>query len=101
MPAMKYATAKQRDAVAKSLKSSHDLGKMDTDTQLVSVGNPSNPNYIIVNRGDLGLDFVDREGKASFLNAVGEHLLLQFLINKQYGSGIVRSSKRIVAESTL
>lgn len=101
MASTKFMNEKQKEALAKHLQDYQDYqdcDKMDTTTQFLTVGEEfEEPHIVIVNQGDLGIGFIDTNGKSSWLNSIGEHMLLQFLIDKQYGSNEVRNSKEMIA----
>ena len=96
MKKLKYANKNQIEAVKKALNSCKNEPKTDTEIQYIVVGEEFNePSVIIVNKGELGIDFINKDGKVSWLNSSGEHMLLQFLIDKQYDKHIVRNSKEL------
>jgi len=91
------ATEKQKEKILQVLKEYSDRKKTDTNMSIISIGDFLKPTFYAVNQGDLGIAFVDRQGELCWINAIGEHLLLQFLIDKQYSKNIVRNSKEIAA----
>ena len=97
MRTLKNANEKQKEAVNNILEEYQEHIR-NKETTILTVGEVhSEPALIIVNQGDLGIAFVDKEGGISWLNIVGEHMLLQFLIDKQYSQNAVRNSKEMSA----
>ena len=52
---------------------------------------------VIVDNGDLGIDFVNKEGnKIGWLNSIGEYEPLQMLISKHSHPNVRRNAHRII-----
>lgn len=96
MKSLERCSEIQKEKVEKILASYKGDWLDNIKIPFIFVGSSFEPSIVIIDKGELGLDFVDREGNHSWLNSIGEHHLLQFLIDKQFNSNVVRNSKRIL-----
>lgn len=98
MTKKEYISKAQREAIKEALEQT----KIDYTTGIkesfMTIGDPFFPRLVVIDKGKLGIDLVDRDGKLMWLNQIGEHKLLSFLIDKQYHVNIVRNSKEITNE---